>query len=465
VCWEILEDQRMEAALIAESPIMARYMSRLVLTFIDDRVSEVRRVDGMWPSVAGRAHLPAHVRRELRQEFVDTYGLDRANSALRIVRKYMEATDPKVMLRAVIDLCELRRDLVSPEHSRATSDHRTEPFQNRQPLPDSTERIDRSASPPATSDSGDLDSSDSQGGDTATDRLPPATPATPTTPATPAASGPVNPYRAALQQAEAAVLDDSTLDDTVRDIYEQFGQRPSTLTRATRLVEQSAELIQAAEASAIQIAEALTPLTTDCAPMWLTHQPRGVLDPFAYRMRDPGSRDFHRAYTGRDNPGLDIAVSLLLDVSGSMHGTEGLLGAAAFASKRACEILEIPCTVTLFASDSRLLWAARERAEHVRPIADGGTDPTAAAGSLNEQRHDRMNHLVVVLTDGAFVDRFPGFGHYAEPGRYFLGLALGAAASMPHIALRAAQVNEALAIDDVDQLPTILANFLATVLR
>ena len=130
VCWEILEDQRMEAALIADSPIMARYMSRLVLTFIDDRVTDVRRVDGMWPSVAGRDHLPADVRRELRQEFVDTYGLDRANRATRIVRTYMEATDPKVMLRAVIDLCDLRRDLVSPEHSQATSDHSTQSFQN-----------------------------------------------------------------------------------------------------------------------------------------------------------------------------------------------------------------------------------------------------------------------------------------------------------------------------------------------
>lgn len=461
--WMLLEDQRMEAALIAESPIMADYMCALVMRHLTARIDDVQRVDALWLIMAGRSYLPTAVRADLRDDFVGRFGAEVAAEGERIVRDYMQANDAQSMVQAVLRMVALRKRLPDLQGVEPSSRHRPEQHTDRQPRPDTVDQIARSASPnddrdDAMNDEHDVEASDehadpdaSEPGESTLDdgRSEPSGPSF------------VGLHHAALERAEAACHADSALDATVAAIYERCSHRSSSLAPAVSLRPQLPQLVEQAERAAHMVALALQSFTVACAPSWQSQQPRGVIDPFAYRTRASGSRDYHRAYHGTDQLGLDIAVSLLLDVSGSMHGNEYTLAAAAFASKRGCEYLDIPCTVTLFHDHSRLLWSADDPAEHVVPRSEGGTDPSDAAAALDEQRAERRHHLVLVLTDGEFSPGFPGFGRFARPGRSFLGLALGT----PLAPLREAQVHEAIAIASVDDLPTILAAFLTAYLR
>ena len=132
---------------------------------------------------------------------------------------------------------------------------------------------------------------------------------------------------------------------------------------------------------------------SEAAPSWQGGQRTGVLDVIRYKTRQPGDMEFFR----NEAPGGDLrlpnlAVSVLLDGSGSMSSHVTQLGVAAYAVKSACDVCNVPCTVSIFDTRAHLLWDAEDR-----PLAIpdafcplGGTDPTEALDVVDGQMHGAL---------------------------------------------------------------------------
>ena len=129
-----------------------------------------------------------------------------------------------------------------------------------------------------------------------------------------------------------------------------------------------------------------------------------MLDPVVYSMRSPGDTDYWSALDDTGNPSPSLAVSLLLDTSGSMQGEVEDLFVAAIGVRMACDELDLPCTVTTFSDDSRVLFEAAEPTQHVVGISGGGTNPIGALVDLANHRLGKDQQLVIVFTDGYWAD-------------------------------------------------------------
>ena len=216
-----------------------------------------------------------------------------------------------------------------------------------------------------------------------------------------------------LQAAEDERDTQRELDGDMEAFARESDNQTSKLDVYVGGVSDDGLAISAAEALAEDIERSFTAATMDRAPAWVEGQRRGVLNVLRYQTRQPGDAEVFRAWTEDDAPGYDIAVSLALDYSSSMSSEVGALAQAGFASKRACDNLGIPCTVTLWDTSARVLWDANERAEALPVIAaTGGTDPTTALADLDNQRCDRPKHIVLIMTDGDWNEGWPTAGGY-----------------------------------------------------
>lgn len=173
-----------------------------------------------------------------------------------------------------------------------------------------------------------------------------------------------------------------------------------------------------------RLEEAFHAVTVEQSPSWREQQTRGVLNVGRYLTRQPGDREFFRDYDGGEGekPGYNLAVSVLLDYSGSMSGSEGELAATAYAMKKACDNLDIPCTVVLWDHDARLLWDGLDKAEYV-PVfkAEGGTSPIIALNDICNHRYERETHIVLFMTDGEFNTEDGYLNRWRTEGAYFIG--------------------------------------------
>jgi len=166
------------------------------------------------------------------------------------------------------------------------------------------------------------------------------------------------------------------------------------------------------------------------------------------------------------NPGCDIAVSVLLDYSGSMGSVEAELAKVAFACKRAGDLLGIPVTVTLWDTDARVLWDASERAEHLPVIdAQGGTNPQVALNDLDNQRFGKAKHVVLIMTDDAWNNGAPTLASYKSEGRLIIGLGYTDGTYSPYIqeSMEKKGADFAYSIKDLAEIPRHLEQALITV--
>ena len=201
--------------------------------------------------------------------------------------------------------------------------------------------------------------------------------------------------------------------------------------------------------------------TMDRQPAWVEGQRRGFINVMRYETRQPGETEFFRQWTDDEQPGYDMAVSLMLDYSGSMDEHTVALAQAAFAAKLACQRLGIPCTVTLWDTQAMALWDATERADGMPIIKEaGGTDPTQALQDLDNQRYDKAKHIVLIMTDGDW----QGWGGkrtlaaYKEPGRSIFGFGLGGAYLAKNLIAKGC--DDAFGITDLMEIPQRLEQFL-----
>jgi hypothetical protein len=226
-----------------------------------------------------------------------------------------------------------------------------------------------------------------------------------------------------LAEAEAERNKDTALDKDVQSFHEARDTITSTLDIYVGGVSTNAPDIGLAQNLAQDIKRSFEVATVDKAPCWEEGQKRGILNVNRYVTRQPGDREFFRAYVDEGDPGFDLAVSVLLDYSGSMGGVTTELAQVAYASKVACQELGIPCTVVLWDTDARVLFDAEERAD-VLPLiqAAGGTDPGVALADLDNHVMGKAKHIVLIMTDDEWSGSAPALSSFQQEGRTIIGL-------------------------------------------
>jgi hypothetical protein len=445
--WNALEDQRMEMALVEESPHLANYLSVLVLRRI---IGHTREQAGAWSLVAGRKYLPAATRREAlkmwkRDPFFQRIDPKAVQTA---VERYQTATTVLEMLDAVAEF----HSLMTPDGGEITDGgwggHGWGgEGQGEAPRPNTTNKIeetgdknegeplggfpgkveddapgeaeeDDEADEEGSKDSdedGEGGSKDSDDEDEGSHR--------PTSPDD-AGHGHVeeanrwdNEERDRRQSVKEIqddlqdTLDDLSQDEAVNDdlkaMNDAYTLDPGTLPAYPGRDETLQDDVLVSDARVIidDLIRAFELANADSAPHWESGQRRGVLEPIRYRTRQPGDMEFFRQYTEAGDPGNDMAVSIFLDVSLSMDGFTEKLGAAAWASKVACEHIGIPCDVTLFDDGAWNLWGVDEIANDCPTVGyHGGTNPQAAFDAVLDKERPQKHHLVLIMTDGAWTD-------------------------------------------------------------
>lgn len=469
--WNILEDQRMESMMVQMSPIMRSYFTVIVLDYV------VNVPVTAWAWVAGRTYLPKDVRRMLRSAFANYWAQfmpDALSKIDSIVAQYKRSSDASEMLECVIQFAHLLRDMrkwsTVPENFDSDEGHSMAPSFSEESPEDTNKRLAQTASADEGSDESDdeqqddnpaagkasdadevadeddstdnAEASDSDDGEDADDEgagedisEPTPSPSTGSN-ATPSKSdeslgtGDEVPtpqdIKNAVDKAIDEILDRPDIQQEAKNfiasVNEELGSdlphNPDTMIMSDVDMADADEVYKG-------MMGALEPLATSADPAWQFRQEQGVIDPTAYTLREPGDTDFwiNREDTGAT--GFDLAVSIILDASGSMgSGRMRNVGVSAYAIRKACDSLDIPCTVTTFHTISQMLWAADEPLTEVYALDVGNTNPEGALTALRDQRFGKSRHLVVVLTDGIWseTDRLP---HYSEPGRYFLVVGIG----------------------------------------
>jgi hypothetical protein len=161
---------------------------------------------------------------------------------------------------------------------------------------------------------------------------------------------------------------------------------------------------------------------------------------------------------------------VLLDYSSSMNSYTTELAQVGFATKRACQNLGIPCTVTLWDDAATVLYDANEFAETMPTIAtNGSTNPDTALADLDNQRQDKEHHIVIIMTDGDGDSEWDNkkertLVQYGAQGRYLIGFGYdgrsNASASRLADKLIAKGCPEAYGITDLMEIPRKLESAL-----
>ena len=108
--WNALEDQRMETAVVSDSPRKAGYFAPMMLT---ELAGTPDAAAANWPLMVWRKYLPKHVRDGAKAMFVnnvDAQGLDSSDlvrSIQSITTKYVLAQTATAMFDAVVEMAEV----------------------------------------------------------------------------------------------------------------------------------------------------------------------------------------------------------------------------------------------------------------------------------------------------------------------------------------------------------------------
>lgn len=501
--WNALEDQRMELAVTDVSPDISAYFTIIVLRNI---LSSGNPADA-WLLVAGRLYLPRNLRQECRSAFAAQHGEDKAAEARSIIRRYCLALTVEQRASAVIDFDHLVRSTSSGVPATSGKHRFTDPEgakdeqagvrsigQDRWDEDDLDEEAEASGQAdddeqvdgegrgqdsgvtgttegePGTEEQ-DGDGGEADGTEEAEDGTEEAD-GEPTGPSTDGARGdglatdgrtPLERIQDAVDEAvrdaEQATDDGGRVDDAIKSVAaaHEVGSLPYYSTN--RLLD------AAGQAEALALADdfrrALEEASAYNTPTWQRHQEHGVVDPLAYRTRRPGDLSYRRSRVGDGSRGFDISVSLVLDISGSMLHQEQALSVAAYGVKSACWELDIPCTVSAYHSRARLVSAASDEPRPFYLNADEMTYITDALVACLDQREDRDQHLVLVLTDGEVDDGHEAFQALKDSGAYVIGLGLQYSSSVK--SLQSLGVDEAYFIQDSKDLAVRVEEYLARV--
>jgi hypothetical protein len=439
--WNILEDQRMECAVVRTSPIVSQYLQLVVLDYV---VSQDPK--SAWPFIAGRTYLPKNIIRQFRDEALDyayIHQLDIGivNDIRRVISSYKKSTNATEMMDLVCefaDLMHLWYTYLPPEGVDTHTYDQTN-GDNVQ------EKLDGSADPSPQQEQGDQEQGDQEQGDTyggsgsASDQHSEESQADSSSESGTQSSttqDPVtnqdteesytkdkpDPYiKDAVRQEMEDLVDNGPVTDN--DIKEFMSIVNDELRRSLPHNVGTVPMPDDAVAVANEVHSgmmlALEALAVQIEPSWRFNQEHGILDPTRFLLRDPGETDFWCGLDGEGAQGYNLAVSIVLDVSYSMIYNIDAVSTTALGIRKACDELGIPSTVTTFSNTAKVLWAHDEDAHPVYVRVEGNTYARTALSDIENQQLGCARHLVIILTDGEW-DDVHSLREYSAPGRFFL---------------------------------------------
>ena len=430
--WNILEDQRMERAVVADSAIIGRYLAKLAVENISDYLL-----------VIGRDYLSKTFRQELRAIAVEQHGEERVVEAEGIVWDYIQATTRDGLLDAVKRLTAWMAEAQANGWAvpQGISDH-WEPSWSHSDS-DGMKGSKATAEDGATTKSEDEDGGEGEGqgeskdgagqgqggaqgkdeGKDEGDDQPGGKSEGESQSSQPGNGAGANlpPSERAKQAAKQAAreLNEELLkDEALNEKLNELSNEMADTSKAPVFPEAktggllSGDATASADRQINAMVQALEVALSEGAPHWTERQREGVLNPLVYRTRQPGDREFYRAWTGDEDPGANIVVTLVLDCSGSMMSHLEGLGQAAWVTGQACKRLGVTYRAFNFGSDGYAgLLYEYSRESHVDTLempllpADlGGTQPERALRWVSTLDTEGKQHLVIVMTDGQFMD-------------------------------------------------------------
>jgi hypothetical protein len=444
--WNILEDQRMETLVVEAVPRIATYFETMVAEHIimpdngsawsSPAVATDKQLSNAWLLVSNRMYLNPKVRKTAKDMFLAN-GYD-ADEWFGIVESYKTATSYEAMAIAVLDAAKFITKMNPDGVPQPITDHESQ-----------TEDTNREGDPapptPCDPSEDDLDTPEEEGGAGGEEAD------------TEDTDDDISGSGSATSDVEEVESDSSTttyskedaptprdlrdvLDEVIADnLKEQYTHSEiiETLADARERTTAGKGLPEAPQSGkpmtpdqedmahriAIGMEHALNDFVTASQPAWLRHQDRGIIDPLAFRTKEVGALDYHRRLEGDFSSGVDLHLSMLCDVSGSMQGKEiEQLSIGMYATALACNRIGIKTTFVLWSGDHNTgkVWVDG----NPTPViwgADGGTDPTSALNDLdNHNEENSTNHLVLIFTDGAWdCDQTP-LSNWSAPGRYIV---------------------------------------------
>jgi hypothetical protein len=471
--WNILEDQRMETAMYTMSPALGKYFTSIVL----DVVMNLSSLGSNWPWIAGRTYLPATLRQAVRDsaEEMDFYGvIPRINEA---IMGYRKSTDAREMLLHVIDFAECLKlwgkgGRNTDEHSYSSGMYYDE---------DDRETDMPSAMPDAIPKPGEHKMEQPS---KPVERKPEAVSEehpTKSTEASQGVSGPrespeaeapdVTEQRKLEEQARKASEEklkeefkeeiDKNINDGSSEEVDEFISSVNEILSRNILPDQTISPMNNEEINqSIEVANSmmnvLDQLVVQVDPTWQLFKEDGVIDPTLFQLREPGDTNFWSGLDGDGANGHDVAISVLLDSSGSMSAQMGKVSIAAMGIRKACDELGIPCTITTFNDSVYMMADANNKVDFIRVGATGGTSIIDALLDLDNQKCDKTYHLVIILTDGEWSD-VSDVRLWATPQRSIVIAGFGSLISGP---ISSKNADKWLVLDDVTDLYKVVTESL-----
>jgi len=412
--WNILEDQRMETAMCSLSPVLARYFTSIVINVVVNK----NDASANWPWLAGRTYLPSSIReffREAAYTHTQSHLISEINEC---VMRYRKSTDAKEMIDCVVSFNKLLEKWGVGGNN--TDEHDFFDWSKRSKLPqpsdipqvgEEEEEGNEHHGEELVSKGGDASeeeehtTTESADGDTSTG-MPGGKPEE---------KQDIDEVReqekAHLNNKAKELLNDEldkstkTDDHEIDDFISSVNEIKNNLVMPDRTIAlMDDEEIAKSKAVASSMLAVLERLFVQVEPTWSLYQEDGILDPTTYMMREPGDINFWSGVDGSGNSGHDIAVSVLLDSSGSMQSSMDTVSIAAMGIRHACDQLSIPCTITTFNDDVYMVAPANEDIGFVRVSSEGGTSVFNAMMAIDDQKYGKTYHLVIVLTDGEWFD-------------------------------------------------------------
>lgn len=490
-CWNLLEDQRMELAVVGDSPIIGMYLTQTVKNHLIEVSRQMFDQDELgitgamktYALLVGRLYLPADVRKLARRDLLQRlvaggYELADAEKVADeikdIVRSYIEA-DTAVDMWRQID----RLQALNLNHTIDFDEHLEELLRN---LDEDTlrELIQGLGTGSGLDDDGEADGGDplelpgrglskpgegddedGEGGEPG-DGWSEDGSRTPFDPSSQedmlrdafdsaiSANHQLNWYRQGLDET-AHALSDTT---GVSDVTESFDGE---------IMEPEVQL--EAESIVSDLCASFEPFLAETAPCWVPQTTSGVLDVRAYIARQPGQHDFYRRWEGDEDAGLDLEVDLICDVSGSMMGYLQALGQAMFAAGLACDYLNVPYRGWVFGSTSALIQSTG-RIWPVVPDCLGGTNPVQALEWMRDTEVKAGHRLVLFMTDGQFghID----FADYVTENTHLIGMGFSSSQALADRYAESLVEDQncprAVGITSLAEIPAAIGQYIETVL-
>ena len=431
--WNSLEDQRMETAVVSDAPTKAMYLTPMMMT---ELMATPEMAVANWPLTIWRRYLPRKIRAAARRGFVAKHGEALAQSFEAVVDSYVRATDAITMMAAVVEMKYLldqanvalvdfghsnqqRRysirdldednlpeptpipiDSAFEDEDEDDEDHGDDPEgDNDLPMPggsddDTPEGDDEDGDDEGDGDDGDgvtsgdhskASDEDDEEEDDDLDQ---------------------DDLDEALADAEAERDADPTLDDDVESYHNAMEDRVSDLMPYVSGLSADVEAANEAEGLADEIQRSFQAATMDRMPAWMEQQHRGIINVARYeaaRMSPDGQSGLLPGL-GRGRPAW-LQHGRVADAGLLVQHGQHRPGTGQGGLRRQAGLPAAGHPLHGHAVGHRRNGALRRRRQGTAeglPIINtsGATNPTPALADLENQRFDKANHVVLIMTDG-----------------------------------------------------------------